>query len=250
MANTTFNPSDKTANCTLTGSNLIATSAAAGSNHVRAVDRQITGKFYWECTCNTITVAGTGVAIYSPTFPFTSSFTAAGSIGSCGLGSLGNIYVDGTSVLSGFGSITNGMVVCIAVDATARLVWFRIGAAGLWNVSASANPATGTGGVPVFLGGGIPIYPAACFATSGNQITANFGDTAFTGAVPSGFTSGFTAGATINTNALATQLVLEEWGSGTPAAQLTQILIEEWASVASGAPVYDASAQAIAMVLA
>jgi hypothetical protein len=61
--------------------------------------------------------------------------------------------------------------------------------------------------------------------------TANFGDTAFTGTVPSGFTSGFTAGATINTNALATQTAVEHWLSTNPDAQTTQVLVEHWATV-------------------
>ena len=198
MANTTWNSGDKTANCTLTGGNLIATSAAAGGNSVRAVDKQVTGKFYWECTCNTITGTSTGVALYWGAYSLAAvNYAAAGSIGTCGLNRLGTLYVDGTSTVTGFGTIANGTVVCVAFDADTRLIWFRLGAAGNWNNTASANPATGTGGAVTSLGQGIPAYPTAVFSALNDQITANFGDTAFTGAVPSGFTSGFTAGASI-----------------------------------------------------
>jgi hypothetical protein len=125
-------------------------------------------------------------------------------------------------------------VVCIALDAGARLIWFRVGAAGNWNGSAVNNPATGVGGVAITnLGVGIQIYPSVCFGVIGDQITANFGDSAFTGAVPAGFTSGFTAGVVSPSNELATQIAAEHWGVGDPAlsVQLTQIAVEQWAQV-------------------
>jgi len=131
-----------------------------------------------------------------------------------------------------------------------------------------ANPATATGGVSIYLGGGIAAYPFFIPNLASEQGTANFGDTAFTGAVPSGFTSGFTAGAVIPTNELLTQGALEQWGSGTPdlwATQLavemwgntqvvnplmiaTQLAVEMWAPVASAPP--PTSVQARAMILA
>ena len=79
-------------------------------------------------------------------------------------------------------------------------------------------------------GGGIPIYPYF-YLNSAGSVTANFGDTAFTGTVPSGFTSGFTAGAMVNTNALATQTVLEHWLTTNPDAQVTSVVLEHWATV-------------------
>jgi len=233
MANTTWNPSDKSANCTLTGSNLIATGAAAGTNWTRAVDKQVTGKFYWECTYNTNASAGTGAGGASPSVNLLNGFTAGTpSLGSFGLVHTGILYVDGVGTGLAFGSIANGTVVCFAVDCAARLVWARLGAAGNWNTVAANNPATGVGGIAINnLGVGIPLYPAAVLTGTSEQITANFGNTAFTGTVPSGFTSGFTAGAVIPTNELLTQGALEQWGSGTPAMWATQAAVEMWASV-------------------
>ena len=47
MANTTWNPADKSATMTLSGGNLIAT-GSSWIAWVRAVDKKTTGKFYWE----------------------------------------------------------------------------------------------------------------------------------------------------------------------------------------------------------
>jgi hypothetical protein len=132
------------------------------------------------------------------------------------------------------GAITAGQVLCIAADLTSRLIWYRIGAAGNWNANATRNPATGVGGVVILnLGNGIPVFPAANVNALNDQITANFGDTAFVGAVPSGFTSGFTAGASVSTNAIASQALAEHWLTTNPQAQITQVVAEHWASVAS-----------------
>lgn len=73
-------------------------------------------------------------------------------------------------------------------------------------------------------------------SNTSDAVTANFGDTAFTGAVPSGFTSGFTAGASIPTNALATQIAAEHWFSTNPDMQLTQVAVEQWAAVSTVNP--------------
>ena len=59
-----------------------------------------------------------------------------------------------------------------------------------------------------------------------DRIAANFGDPAFVGAVPTGFTSGFTAGATPTSYAIPTQIGVEAWAAGLPAVQLTQIGVE------------------------
>ena len=146
----------------------------------------------------------------------------------------GTVYVDSVSMGTNLlGTISNGTVVCFAFDVDARLIWMRSGAAGNWNGSASANPATGVGGFLTGLGRGIPAYPAFFGAASAEAVTANFGDTAFAGTVPSGFTSGFTAGVTSPTNTLATQSAVEHWLATNPDAQITQVALEHWASTTS-----------------
>ena len=234
MANTTWNPSDKTAGVTLTGSNLIAT-ASATSNGVRAVDKQTTGKFYWEYTCNVSTLNVTAVGVASGGLNLAAAVNSSQPAGVswCALLHGGALVVDGSNQVI-FSALTSGNVVCIAHDIGGKQIWFRVGAAGNWNNSGTANPATGAGGISVpKLGGAFAVYPAAWFGGASEQTTANFGDTAFTGTVPSGFTSGFTAGATPAVNEIVTQVALEEWGVGTPSLQLTQIAVEQWAQVSS-----------------
>jgi hypothetical protein len=58
-----------------------------------------------------------------------------------------------------------------------------------------------------------------------DAITANFGDTAFAGSVPSGFTSGFVIG---NNYVINTQAAVEEWHAPSPDAQVTQLAAEQW----------------------
>jgi hypothetical protein len=230
MANTAWSPTDKSANITLTGGNLIATVTAGGGLGLRAADKQLTGKFYWEITVGTAGGTATGVGIAGAAWSLTAGYSSPGvSAPSSGVTRFnGTIYTDG--VTSGFtlGAWTGGQLICIAVDCVARLIWYRLGAAGNWNGSASANPATGVGGVPTSLSGGIALYPNASLFGNGDQATANFGDGAFTGTVPSGFTSGFTAGATAPTNTLATQVAAEHWLTTNPQAQVTQVAAEHW----------------------
>jgi hypothetical protein len=233
MANTAFNPSDKFTSITLSGGNLIATANASSTGSVRAVDRQVTGKFYWECTFNTLGSITEGAGFLSGVAAINTGVTTVAN-GSVALMQSGRVYVDAViQTLPNFGTITNGTVVCIAFDCDQRLIWFRLGAAGNWNNSAGANPATGSGGVPTTLGRGIPLYPHVTLAQINNQFTANFGDTAFVGAVPSGYTSGFTAGASVPTNALASQALAEHWLTTNPQAQITQVMAEHWMSVST-----------------
>ena len=235
MANTVWNGSDKTASVTLTGSNLIATSVGTGA--VRAVDRQVTGKYYWEVTLTTADPSyGTGIA--NPNAVLGTLYAAP--TGAAIVYASGQIWANNVNTGLTLGSLAaGGIVLCLAVDTDARRFWARSGAAGNWNGNVANNPATGVGGVDIAAVGGyaIPFYPAACFSTATHAVTANFGDTAFVGAVPSGYTSGFTAGASVPTNAIASQALAEHWLTTNPQAQITQVVLEHWMSVAEGVPV-------------
>lgn len=189
MAATTWNPSDKAANCTLTGSNLIATAGGINS-WVRTVDKQSTGSFYWEITATTNTLSSTGIGIASAAWVGT-AFSGTGNCGGVTHGGL--IYFNAASTGVNIGTIASGTVVCIALDVAAQRIWFRPGAAGIWNNSGTANPATGVGGITTTgLGGGTVLTYPVFFGSSTNEAaTANFGNSAFAGVVPSGFTSGF-----------------------------------------------------------
>jgi len=189
MANTTWNPADHAANIVLSNANLTATWGVT-VGLVRSVAQISAGKIYYEVTINTggagsadaIGLAAGSVSVTSP------SNGTSSPVGTCWVQPSGAMYSDGVSRGTPLGAIPTGSVVCIAFDATARLVWFRAGAAGAWNGAAGNNPATGTGGISMSM---TSVYATAWSNLSGHSHVANFGDSAFTGAVPAGFNGGF-----------------------------------------------------------
>ena len=189
MANTTWNPADLS-NVTLTGSNLIST-VGTGAGGARSVASLSGGQYYWENTWTTISsntiISGISLASASVSAPTTGCAKIVRTTG--------HIFInnsDSGASISGGSAISQGSIICAAVDFTAQLIWFRQGAAGNWNGSGTANPATAAGGLS------ITSIAGALFAMmagqSSDKVTANFGDSAFTGTVPSGFTAGFPAG--------------------------------------------------------
>jgi hypothetical protein len=99
----------------------------------------------------------------------------------------GTIWANGSSTGVSIGT-HNGFIIGIAVDLDNRKLWFRKAPSGDWNNNATNNPATNTGGTTVPAGTMIPF--CVCDA-NGSVNTANFGSSAFSGAVPSGFTAGW-----------------------------------------------------------
>lgn len=234
MANTSFNPSDKSASITLSNANLTAVTSSSG--YARAIDRQLSGKYYFEFTWNVAPLINSTVGVATGAATGAGSPTAAGNPFCIGLSSTGtgSIWQNGAQLVSNLGTIASGTVMGLALDlsfASPNLMgaaWWRVGAAGNWNGNASNSPVSGVGGIPLW-GPGIPVYPHTWLAQNGNQVTANFGDSAFTGAVPSGYTSGFTSAATPTLSAIETQSAIEEWANAaTVYAELTQLGVEAW----------------------
>lgn len=185
VAPTTFSPSDLS-NVTLSGGNLIATVLPTNGG-VRGAGGLTSGKYYWENTYTTINTNTVGVGISLAS----ASLTNATNIGFANIArTTGGITVNNVGSGSALGIINPAAVVGIAVDFTAKLIWFRIAPAGNWNGSGTANPATGVGGISIASISTGPLYPCM-YGQTGDKITANFGATAFSGAVPSGFTSGW-----------------------------------------------------------
>lgn len=100
-------------------------------------------------------------------------YNSAGGAGSGG-GPGGNLAVNG--------------FICIAYDSNTRKVWFRVGAAGLWNNASTAtqDPANNIGGF--ILTGTQAIYPAFT-SDLATTYTINFGSQTLGGAIPVGFLS-------------------------------------------------------------
>jgi hypothetical protein len=245
---TTWSTTDKSASMTLSGGNLIATAGAALQS-VRAVHPKRTGKYYIEYNVGTVS-NGTQIGFGTAATPFgvsgalTQSFTVQGN------GSTNTAFDSFGVQITGLGfqaALVTSVLLCAAIDLDNALIWFRVGAAAVWNNSASNNPATGVGGISMVRTGlgtpGMDVYPFLVLGNTSNAVTANFGASAFTGAVPAGFTSGWDDSVAVVTNEIVTQVGVEEWGSSVPAMQATQVGIEQWGSSANPIAVTQVSAE-------
>ncbi|HEY2419645.1 MAG TPA: hypothetical protein VGH84_17145 [Steroidobacteraceae bacterium] len=195
MANTTWNPADKTANVTLSLANLRATIATTNGG-TRGVDALTSGKYYWENTYTTLNTNSIACGISLASGSLTSPVAGVAYVQR----STGNIFINGANTGSTLGIIGAGAVIGIAHDFTAHLIWFRVAAAGNWNGSGTANPGTAVGGLSTSAISSGPLYPYMCGAIN-DAMTANFGDSALSGALPAGFTAGFPTAAAASSQA-------------------------------------------------
>lgn len=214
-------------NTTLDSTSLIATATGVGG--ARAQGTHNSGKWYFEFTCTTMANSSSDVGIGTAGASY--STPATQPLNAIAVYRGGFVYNNGVYTGTNIGAVVTGSLVCVAIDLDASLAWFRLGAAGNWNASASNNPATGVGGISIAAWGrGGPatnFYPFASFGASTEQTTANFGASTFAGAVPAGFTSGWTVAAAAN-NAVATTIGAEVWSTGTPAIRATMLGAEIW----------------------
>lgn len=185
-----WNPADLSG-ITLSNGNTVATGVGGGGG-VRSTPSFSAGKYYLEHTWTNISTNSITSGIALGTASLTTPTTGWARVARTS----GNIFinnVDTGSSISGGSAVSNASVIGIAVDFTAQLIWFRLGAAGQWNGSGTANPATAAGGLSIAaISSG-----ALCASMNGgtsDAVTANFGANAFTGAVPAGFISGFPTG--------------------------------------------------------
>jgi hypothetical protein len=185
----TWNSADA-ATITFSNGNLTATSNAAGGGGTRATVSKSTGKYYFEATMSTWSGTGaeTGLATSSATLLGGGLAGQAAVTRSQG-GVNGSIYINGTYSGSSLGPRTSGDIIGIASDLVAGLIWFRAAPSGNWNGSGTANPATGVGGISLGALAGSVLFPFFAASSTGQVATANFGASAFSGAVPSGFIS-------------------------------------------------------------
>src|SRR5690242_21512634 len=131
---TTWNPSDKSATITLTNGNNTATTSTAVAQGVRSTTSFNTGagKKFFEITLNQ-TTPDTGVGLATANYFLADGNQIGGStdggnaVGFYPVTSAGTtlgIFTLGNMLSHGTGSDVNGAVVSVAVDFTAKLVWF------------------------------------------------------------------------------------------------------------------------------
>lgn len=185
------------ASVTLSGGNLVVTNSGTISAdqgaHVASTSGKTSGKYYFETTVASF-LAGANIAtgVGTPTSTYTNMGNTATNGTTVRIGT-GTILYNGGSSGSSLGACVTGNVIGIAVNLDVTFgLWFRVAPSGLWNGDAAANPATNTGGINKPTG---TLVPFNVFGGTGgvanNVLTTNFGATAFTGAVPSGFTAGW-----------------------------------------------------------
>lgn len=204
----TFDPATAL-HASLSGGNLVATGIAPANGHANVFisEGHTTGKYYFEITWATMggflnggeigiaTTTATNFDIIShaaDTVQLTQgNFFDGAPIWSGGVET--GFRLGGTGLLGPY--LAAGFVIGIAVDLDNRTAWFKVASpsflGNFWNGVSTANPATNTGGVSVPAG---TIIPVVGWGLNLDVYEANFGLTAFVGAVPSGFTAGWTAG--------------------------------------------------------
>lgn len=196
---TTLNPSDKAADATLSGGNLTITTSPSAYSSARSTTSHTGGKYVFEFafdslggtsaiavgvasgTASLTTIPGGGVAFDGISYTKFQDQVDSGSGSACCTGL--------------FGSVTTGSVFMVAVNLTTHDIWIK-GPGGLWNGDAAANPVTGTRGLnsaTYFNTNLTTLLSGAVFAMvsvfNSSQGTANFGATAFTNTIPTGFVS-------------------------------------------------------------
>ena len=170
---------------TISGSNLVF--AVTGSYGQCYNDNPASeGSYYFELTNNSPNSGiGANITICSPsTISHTTDIGGSNFDGAIGVGQLGNLCNNG----SVGGAIIPrwdipGTVLCIAVSLP-NLVWFRVGN-GSWNGNASADPATGVGGVSL-----TALTAPLCVAIDAGtnfDATVNFGQNPFVYSPPALF---------------------------------------------------------------
>lgn len=188
---TTFNPSDKSANVTLSNGNLTMTYNTSPDAGVRSVASTSSAKIYFEATITAGFASadnGVGISIAGEAFTNLGANAAGGAL----VFPSGNIWVNGTNTLATgvtFNSVTTTLG--IAFDATADLFW--VTKDGIhWNSTSSVtnNPATGIGGVSFSALSGQAMFGVVTVGGSAGTAhtwTANFGGSAYSFTPPVGF---------------------------------------------------------------
>jgi hypothetical protein len=104
----------------------------------------------------------------------------------------GGIFAGGVNTGIGLGGRSVNDVIGYAVDLDNRRIWIRPNPGSNWNNSGTANPATNVGGITIPAGTMVPFCTfGGASGTAGSSFKANFGASAFAGAVPAGFTAGW-----------------------------------------------------------
>lgn len=218
---TAWSATNKNSRIVLSNGGLTATAdtSATNTHEVGWADGSFTTgqKIYWEVHVDALGGdVGVGVANSSAAHAdgdFLGSYTSA-----IGEYENGAVWYNFGEVATANPTFAAGDTVCVAVDFSAGLIWWRTNA-GNWNNSSTADPSTGTGGITVGITGALfPAYSVKYDGTTQSAVTANFGATTFAHTMPSGFSSldvpaGFTVAISASASASASGLRIAVGGT-------------------------------------
>jgi hypothetical protein len=189
---TTWNPSDKATSVTLSNGNLtfaLGALFAPAYDGVRAVASASSGKKYWELTANAVVTPPTDIIEGLANASFNVNGGGGGYLGSdlngIGWAADGRVWIGGSLVLTIQGW-NLGDVLSFAVDLGNNTIWFRTNG-GNWNNNPAADPAANTGGIDISGLAGGPYFAFGQGQTTGDTLTANFGESPYAHPMPSGF---------------------------------------------------------------
>jgi hypothetical protein len=184
-------------NVTLSNGNLTATHSNTTDNSgARSTAGKNGGKLYFEVAATDLDGNADAIGIITAAGTFT-NFVTNGTNCAAVYRNTGNIFTNNANSGRTLGALVDGDVIGVAVDLDNDKVWFRKAPSGLWNGQAigSQDPAANIGGASISSFSSTTMAPAIGFGgpstQAGDNMTANFGATAFVGAVPTGFTAGW-----------------------------------------------------------
>jgi len=193
MTTTTLNPSDESANVTLSNGNLTATFGSASDGAVRSTTSKTSGKWYVEFTPGgTFSGADDGLGIALAAASLTTIGTTAANAAVVFAGANPSVWFNGAFTGTNLSPTGLGTLVGMALDLDNKKLWLiNYSTGNAWNGNNTTNiPSTNTGGVDIsalFPGAGA--FVAVSADQSGASATVNFGATSFVHAAPSGFSA-------------------------------------------------------------
>lgn len=172
---------------TLSNGNLTVTHSSTSTGGGRSTFLKTTGKYFFEVTATSTAGINDAIGILTSTGTYSNIVVDGTNCTVVDRGNNGSIYSDGGNTGKQLGTIISGNIICVAIDLDARLGWFRK-SGGSWNGDATADPATGIGGVAIGAGSFSPVIAfGGTGAASGNNMTANFGQSTYVYPAPAGF---------------------------------------------------------------
>ena len=179
----TFDPNNKGASVTLSGSNLIAT-VSSGTGSVRGTNR-VSGLTYFEMVIGATLSGSARVGLCNPSFVFTGLLGVDAN--GVGYDSGGTVKINNATVAT-IATYAAGNNIGVAVDPLRELIWFRVNG-GNWNndVIANQNPVGAVGGISISSAGGN--WNPAWGGSATSSATGVFASGSWTYAAPTGFSS-------------------------------------------------------------